>query len=180
MLLFRLSPYYASWNLVSGLGLLSPDLLVLKEVKTCLCLCFGLDCFQNFSFQNLSWLDLSALTSETGFTVQKVSIHGVMWKISKGHTLSLLILDPCSQQISHCQLFAATANLTVKINYDTNYVTNSVTRSQQMSIICCNCQSDSQSQCSIACSCRKHGIHCMSVCRGCHGVQLKLRKLGNK
>ena len=52
-----------------------------------------------------------------GFTEQKFSIHGVLQKVSKGRTLSLLVLVPRSQQINQCQLFAAT----VKTNYDTNF-----------------------------------------------------------
>ena len=37
-------------------------------------------------------------------------------------------------------------------------------------MIRCKCRSDSQNQCSKACSCRKHEIQCMSACGGCHGA----------
>ena len=99
----RLSSDCTSWNLVSSLGLLNLQLLVLKEEKillSYLCLCLDLDISWNFCFQKLSWISLSALTCKLGFTGQKFSIHGVLWKISKGRTLSLLVLVPCSRQIN--------------------------------------------------------------------------------
>ena len=116
----KLTPDCKISNLVSSLGLLSPDLLLLKEEKTfwLACVCpMVLNVSWSFCFQNLPWLGLSVLTCKLGFTEQKFSTHGVLWKISKGCTLSLLILVPCFRQINQCQLFTATA----KINYDTNF-----------------------------------------------------------
>ena len=122
---FRFSSDCTSWNLVSSLGLLSLHLLVLKEERLywliCACVLILIISW-NFYFQNFSCLGLSTLTCKLRFTEQKFSIHGALWKTSKGHTLSLLILAHRSEQIGQCQLFAATADLTVKINYCTNSV----------------------------------------------------------
>ena len=57
------------------------------------------------------------MTCKRGFIEQKLSIHGVLWKISEGRTFSLLILVFRSRQINQWQLIAATADLTAKISY---------------------------------------------------------------
>ena len=48
-----------------------------------------------------------------------------------------------------------------------------------MSIIRCNCRSGSQNQCSKVCSCKKHGIQCMSAWGCCHRVGCSNSKVDN-
>ena len=92
----RQSTDYTSWNLVSSLGLFSPDLGLKREnkfIKLSVPCPLSWQFPETFDFQNLSWQHLSALTCcKLGFTEQKFSIHEDLWKISKGRNLSLLTL----------------------------------------------------------------------------------------
>ena len=45
----------------------------------------------------------------------------------------------------------------------------------------CNCKSTSKNQCGTnTCSCRKHGLMCSDVCKGCHGETCNNKIIGVK
>ena len=47
-----------------------------------------------------------------------------------------------------------------------------------LKVIRCKCKSSTKNQCGTnVCSCKKHGLKCMSACGGCHGEDCKNKRV---